>query len=49
MVVYDLTDFKSFESAEKYIYLANENCNNESIKILVANKVDLEDKRIITK
>ena len=49
MVVYDITNFKSFQNVQNWI----EDIHNQSPKtvliILVGNKIDLEDKRAVTK
>ena len=48
MVVYDITNFKSFQNVQNWI----EDIHNQSPKtvliILVGNKIDLEDKRVVS-
>ena len=49
ILVYDLTDEKSFESIKKWIEEVKNYTNKNIILILVGNKYDLNDKRKITK
>ena len=48
LIVYDITDQKSFDSISKWIEDCNEYTNENIIKILVGNKTDLEDQRKIS-
>ena len=48
IIMYDLTDRKSFENIDKWLNIVSQNFPGKSI-ILVANKLDLSDeKRIVT-
>jgi len=50
LLVYDVSDRKSFERIEYWLKELNNNNKIDSIySIIVANKIDLEDKRIITR
>lgn len=49
MVVYDVTDEKSYTNVTKWMSKIAENANRNVDKILVANKCDLEEKRKITR
>ena len=49
IIVFDITNKESFNSLSHWIQDANNNSSEESIKILVGNKIDLENKRTITK
>lgn len=49
MVVYDVTDEKSYTNVSKWISKIKEHAENNVNKILVANKCDLEEKRKITR
>ena len=49
IIVYDITDRKSFENIDKWIELITKSINiNECKILLVGNKTDLEYKRLIT-
>ena len=45
ILAYNTTEPKTFESLNNWIELINQNANANVGKILVGNKVDLEDKR----
>ena len=50
MVVYDITDIKSFDECKKYRRKAIlEKCKEDIKVMLVGNKADLEDERKISK
>ena len=49
MVVYDVTDERSFMNVTRWIGKIKENANKNVDRILIANKCDLEEKRKITK
>ncbi|XP_078372247.1 ras-related protein Rab-13-like [Oculina patagonica] len=49
MVVYDVTDEKSFMNITRWISKIRENADKNVNKILIANKCDLEEKRKITR
>jgi small GTP-binding protein len=48
-IIYDITDKSSFVKIEEYwINQIQENCKNSAIKILIGNKVDLEENRKVS-
>lgn len=47
MLVYDVTDGKSFDSIAKWLRNIDENANEDVVKMIVGNKCDMEDKRIV--
>lgn len=47
MLVYDVTDGKSFDSIGKWLRNIDENANEDVVKMIIGNKCDLEDKRVI--
>ena len=49
MIVYDVTDEKSFKNVPKWIRKIKELSNPNVQKVLVANKCDLKQERLITK
>ena len=49
MVVYDVTDEKSYMNVSKWMSEIKENAVQNVNKILIANKCDLEEKRKITR
>ncbi|KAK2547928.1 Ras-related protein Rab-8A [Acropora cervicornis] len=49
MLVYDVTDEKSFRSIPKWIRKTEQLATPEAQKLLVANKCDLNEKRQVTK
>jgi len=49
MLVYDVTDEKSFKHIPKWIQKTQELANPDVIKMLVANKCDLKKQRVITR
>ena len=48
LLVYDVTDYNSFNDLNKWSLLINDNCRQDIIKILIGNKYDMDDKRVIT-
>ena len=48
MLVYDITNKKSFENVEKWISDLKANADEDISMILLGNKTDLEDKRVVT-
>ena len=48
VLVYAIDDISSFEGIASWIQSLEENADKDIIKILVANKVDLEEKRAVT-
>ena len=49
MLVYDVTDEKSFNNIPKWIQKTQELASPDVIKMLVANKCDLKKQRVITR
>lgn len=47
MLVYDVTDGKSFDSIGKWLRNIDENANEDVVKMIIGNKCDLEDKRVV--
>ena len=48
-IVYDITDKDSFDSLDKWVIEVSSIANQKIIKIIIGNKSDLENKRIVTK
>ena len=48
LLVYDITNKKSFENVEKWISDLKANADEEISMILLGNKTDLEDKRVVS-
>lgn len=48
MVVYDVSRRKTFESVKRWLLAINTNCKEDVAVILVANKCDLEDDRVVS-
>ena len=48
LLVYDITNKKSFENVEKWISDLKANADEDISMILLGNKTDLEDKRVVT-
>ncbi|EGT34384.1 hypothetical protein CAEBREN_06692 [Caenorhabditis brenneri] len=49
MLVYDITDVRSFENISKWMYNIDENAKDNIVKMLIGNKWDLKDKRVISR
>ena len=49
MLVYDVTDEKTFKNIPKWIQKTQELASPDVIKMLVANKCDLKKQRVITR
>ena len=49
LVVYDITNKESFEHLNSWLIEIEKNGNRNVYKLLIGNKADLEDKRVITK
>jgi len=47
MLVYDVTDGKSFDSIGKWLRNIDENANEDVVKMIIGNKMDMEDKRVV--
>lgn len=48
MLVYDITDGKSFDSIGKWLRNIDENANEDVVKMIIGNKCDMEDKRVVS-
>jgi GTPase SAR1 family protein len=48
ILVYSVTDLKSFQNVQKWIEQIKQNADRDVIVILVANKYDLKNNRVIT-
>lgn len=49
MLVYDITNSKSFDNIQKWLRNIDEHANEDVEKMIVGNKCDMEDRRIIPK
>jgi len=49
MLVYDITNAKSFDNIAKWLRTIQEHANVEVEKMILGNKCDMEDKRVISK
>ena len=49
MLVYDITNSKSFDNIEKWLRKFEEHGKQNAEKMILGNKCDLEDKRMISK
>lgn len=47
ILVYDVTNAKSFENISKWLRNIDEHANEDVERVLVGNKCDMEDRRII--
>eukprot|EP01061_Rhynchopus_euleeides_P010384 TRINITY_DN19831_c0_g1_i1.p1 TRINITY_DN19831_c0_g1~~TRINITY_DN19831_c0_g1_i1.p1 ORF type:complete len:205 (+),score=87.53 TRINITY_DN19831_c0_g1_i1:148-762(+) len=47
LVVYDVTNRESFSHVQKWLYELQQNADDTSIRILVANKADLVENRVV--
>ncbi|CAF0809234.1 unnamed protein product [Brachionus calyciflorus] len=47
MLVYDVTDTKSFDSIGKWLRNIEENANEDVVKMIIGNKCDMEEKRAV--
>ena len=48
MIVYDITNKKSFENVTSWLNECKEMCSKDILIILIGNKTDLEGKRVVT-
>ena len=48
LVVYDITNRQSFEDVQTWIKDCKKNTKNNILFVLIGNKIDLDDKRVIT-
>lgn len=49
MLVYDITNEKSFENIVKWLRNIDEHANEDVEKMILGNKCDMQDKRVVTK
>ena len=49
LVVYDITNWESFEHVNSWLIEIEKNGNKNVYKFLIGNKNDLEDQRVVTK
>lgn len=49
MLVYDITNAKSFDNIAKWLRNIQEHANEDVEKMILANKCDMEEKRVISK
>lgn len=49
ILVYDVTNEKSFENIKTWIRNIEQHASNDVEKMILANKCDMEDKRVVTK
>lgn len=49
MLVYDITNAKSFENIAKWLRNIQEHANEDVEKMILGNKCDMDDKRVISK
>ena len=48
LLIFDVTETESFESLKNWLIEIEKNTNKNVIKLLIGNKCDLEDKRVIS-
>ena len=48
LLIYDVTDKDSFKNLSNWLIEIEKNANKNVLKVLIGNKTDLEDKRVIT-
>ena len=49
MLVYDVTQMRSFENINKWLRNIDDHASDDVVKMLVGNKCDMEDKRCIAR
>ncbi len=49
MLVYDVTQARSFENINKWLRNIDDHASDDVVKMLIGNKCDMEDKRCITR
>ena len=49
IICFDLTKRKTFESVKNWIVAINKNCEENIATLLVGNKCDLEEERVVSK
>ena len=48
LLIYDVTDKESFKNLSNWIIEIEKNSSKQVLKVLIGNKTDLEDKRVVT-
>ena len=48
LLIYDVTDKESFKNLSNWLIEIEKNANKNVLKVLIGNKTDLEDKRVVT-
>ena len=48
LLIYDVTDKDSFKNLSNWIIEIEKNSSKQVLKVLIGNKTDLEDKRVVT-
>ena len=48
LLIYDVTDKDSFKNLSNWLIEIEKNANKNVLKVLIGNKTDLEDKRVVT-
>jgi len=48
MICYDITKENTFNNVDKWVQELEDHADEDVIKILIANKLDLEDNRVFT-
>lgn len=49
MLVYDVTQARSFENINKWLRNIDDHASDDVVKMLIGNKCDMDDKRCITR
>ena len=49
MLVYDITNAKSFDNIAKWLRNIDEHANEDVERMILGNKCDMEDKRVVSK
>lgn len=49
MLVYDITDRKSFENISNWMHNLDENAKDNVLKMIIGSKCDLKDKRVVSR
>ena len=49
MICFDVTKQKTFESVRRWIVAVEKNCESDVATLLMGNKADLEDERVVTR
>ena len=48
LLIYDVTDKESFKNLSNWLIEIEKNASKNVLKVLIGNKTDLEDKRVVT-